>query len=95
MKLSHEEVKHIALLARLGLDEEEVEKYRAQLSNILENFEILQEIDTANVSPTAHITGIENVTRDDQAGASLSSKEVLANAPKEEEGYFRIRAVLE
>ena len=95
MKLSHEEVKHIALLARLGLDEEEAESYRVQLSNILENFEILQEIDTADVSPTAHVAEIENVTRDDEAGASLPQKEILANAPKEEEGYFRIRAVLE
>jgi aspartyl-tRNA(Asn)/glutamyl-tRNA(Gln) amidotransferase subunit C len=49
MKLSYEQVRHIAWLARLGLSEEEVEKFSLQLSNILENFEILKQVDTANV----------------------------------------------
>ena len=52
MKLSREEVLHIALLARLGLTEAEVDRLREQLSNILENFEVLQQVDTSNVPPT-------------------------------------------
>ena len=95
MKLSHDEVRHIALLARLGLDEEEVEKFRAQLSNILENFEILQEVDTTDVPPTAHVVEMENVIRDDEVAPSFPQSEVLANAPREEDGFFRVRAVLE
>ena len=95
MKLSHEEVRRIALLARVGITEAETEKLREQLSNILENFEILQEVDTANVSPTAQVTGLENVVREYESAPSLSQKEILANAPREEDGFFRIKAVLE
>ena len=95
LKLSHDEVRHIALLARLGLDEEEVEKFRAQLSTILENFEILQEVDTTDVPPTAHVVEMENVIRDDEVDPSFPQSEVLANAPREEDGFFRVRAVLE
>jgi aspartyl/glutamyl-tRNA(Asn/Gln) amidotransferase C subunit len=56
MKLSREEVIHIAALARMGMSETEIEKAREQLSNILENFEVLKEIDTTDVPPTAQIT---------------------------------------
>ena len=94
MKLSHEEVTHIARLARLGLGEEEIEKFSAQLSNILENFEILQEVDTTDVPPTSHVIEMENVIRYDEASSSLSQSEILANAPREENGFFRIKAVL-
>ncbi|MBM3132995.1 MAG: Asp-tRNA(Asn)/Glu-tRNA(Gln) amidotransferase subunit GatC [Chloroflexi bacterium] len=95
MKLSHEEARRIALLARVGITEAEAEKLREQLSNILENFEILQEVDTTNVLPTAQVTGLENVVREDESAPSLSQKEILTNAPREEEGFFRIKAVLE
>jgi aspartyl-tRNA(Asn)/glutamyl-tRNA(Gln) amidotransferase subunit C len=95
MKLSREEVKRLALLARLGLDEDEVERLREQLSNILENFEILQQVDTTDVPPTAHSIALENVLREDEAAPSLPADQVLANAPNREEGFFKVRAVLE
>jgi aspartyl-tRNA(Asn)/glutamyl-tRNA(Gln) amidotransferase subunit C len=95
MKLSREEVKRLALLARLGLDEDEVERLREQLSNILENFEILQQVDTTDVPPTAHSIALENVLREDEAGPSLPADQVLANAPNREDGFFKVRAVLE
>ena len=95
MKLTDEEIKHIALLARLGISEKEVEKFRGQLSNILENFEILQEVDTSNVQPTSQVTGLRNVLKKDEIIPSLSQKEILANAAQEEDGFFKIRAVLE
>lgn len=95
MKLTPEEVRHIALLARVGLSDEEIEKLREQLSSILENFEILQEVDTSGVPPTAQVTGLENVIREDEAAPSFPQKEILANAPQTEEGFFRIKAVLE
>ncbi len=95
MKLSREEVLHIALLARLGLTETEVDRLREQLSNILENFEVLQQVDTADIPPTAHSIALQNVVRDDEATASLPPDQILANAPHKEGEYFRVRAVLE
>jgi len=95
MKLSHEEVKHLALLVRLGLSDEDVERFREQLSQILESFETLQQVDTTDVPPTAHTIALENVLRDDQPEPSLSQEEVLANAPDREGDYFKTRAVLE
>jgi len=95
MSLSREDVLHIALLARLGLTEEEVDKFREQLSNILENFEILQQVDTTSVPPTAQSIPLQNVMRDDEVTPSLPQNEVLANAPRKEGDFFRVRAVLE
>ena len=95
MRLSAEEVRHIALLARLGLSDEDVEKFREQLSNILENFEILKQVDTTGVPPTAQSVELSNVLRDDQVAPSCPQQEVLANAPQQEEGHFKVKAVLE
>ena len=95
MKLSRDEVLHIALLARLGITDEEVDKFREQLSNILENFEILQQLDTTGVPPTAQAIPLQNVLRDDAVAPSLPEREILANAPQKEGEYFRVRAVLE
>lgn len=95
MPLSREEVRHIALLARLGLTDEEVERLREQLSNILENFQVLQEVDTTHVPPTGHAIAMLNVSRPDEVTPSLPPEEVLANAPRQENGHFRVRAVLE
>ena len=95
MKLSREEVLHIARLARLGLAEAEIDKLREQLSDILENFEILQQVDTSDVPPTAQSTALQNVMREDKVAPSLPSGEILANAPRKEGDCFRVRAVLE
>jgi len=95
MKLSREQVLHIALLARLGLTEAEVDRLSEQLSNILENFEILQQVDTSNVPPTAQSITLQNVMKSDEATDSLPQSQILANAPRREENWFRVRAVLE
>ncbi|MBT9141491.1 MAG: Glutamyl-tRNA(Gln) amidotransferase subunit C [Dehalococcoidia bacterium] len=95
MKLDREEVKYIARLARVGLSEGETERFQVQLSDILENFDILQEVDTTDIPPTAHVIEMENVIRDDKVAPSLPQDEILANAPREENGFFRVRAVLE
>ena len=95
MKLSREEVLHIALLARLGLTEAEVDKFSEQLSNILENFEVLQQIDTDDIPPTAQAIALQNVMSDDEVASSLPQDQVLSNAPKKEDDFFRVRAVLE
>ena len=95
MKISREEVLHIARLARLGLTEAEINQLGEQLSNILENFEILQQVDTSNVPPTAQSIALENVLRPDEVAPSLTPDEILANAPRKEGQFFRVRAVLE
>ena len=95
MKLSREEVIHIAALARMGIKEAEIEKAREQLSNILANFEVLKEIDTTNVPPTAQSINLQNVLREDNPCASLSAEDVLANAPDCEGDLFKLRPVLE
>lgn len=95
MKLSREEVLHITRLARLGLTEAEIEKMSEQLSNILENFEILKQEDTTDIPPTAQSIALQNVMRDDEVAPSLSADEVLDNAPRREGDCFRVRAVLE
>jgi aspartyl-tRNA(Asn)/glutamyl-tRNA(Gln) amidotransferase subunit C len=95
MKLSNEQVRHIAWLARLGLSEEEVEKFSLQLSNIIENFEILSQVDTINVPPATHTIPLQNVFRKDEVAESYSQAEILSNAPKQEENCFKVQAILE
>ena len=95
MKLSREEVIHIATLARVGVSEKDIENFREQLSNILENFQALQQVDTSNVPPTAQAIALQNVIREDEVVESMSQDDVLANAPHREDNFFKIKAVLE
>jgi len=95
MKLNREEVVHIALLARLGLDETEVDRFREQLSNILGNFEVLQQVDTTGIPPTSQLIPLQNVMKSDEVTPSLPQSEILTNAPQKEGEFFRVRAVLE
>jgi aspartyl-tRNA(Asn)/glutamyl-tRNA(Gln) amidotransferase subunit C len=95
MKLSREDVLHLATLCRLGLSEEEIERLKEQLSHILENFEVMQQLDTSDVPPTAYPIPLENVFREDEVAPSLPQSDILANAPRQEEGYFKVKAILE
>ena len=95
MKLSRDEVLHIAALAKLGVTETDVESLREQLSNILEHFEALQKLDTTQVPPTAQSIALQNVLRQDEIAPSLSSEEVLSNAPQREDDFFKVKIVLE
>lgn len=95
MTLSRDEVLHIARLARLGLSDEEVEKAQEQLSQILENFEVLKLIDTDDILPTTQSLALQNVLREDEPCESFPRQDILANAPQQDEDSFRVRAVLE
>lgn len=95
MKLTYEQVRHIAWLARLGLSEEEVEKFSLQLSNILENFEILGQVDTTDVPAATHTIPLQNVFREDDVANSYPQAEILSNAPKREGDCFKVQAILE
>ncbi len=95
MSLSREEVEHIALLARLNLSEEELERYRQQLSSILDHFAKLQSLDTDDVPGLSSVLAESLTLRTDQAGRSLETQEVLANAPAQAADQFRVPPVLE
>ena len=95
MELTVDEVKHIALLARLGLSDEELEKFRHQLSDILVNFEELEKLDTTGLPPTLQSVELENVYRPDDPLPSLPVPKVLGNAPAREEDSIKVNAVLE
>lgn len=93
--LSRQEVEHIAMLARLGLTEEEKTTFEAQLSSILDYMRALNDVDTSNIPPTAQVIPLQNVMRADESRPSLPVQDVLANAPDREDNFFRVPPVLE
>ncbi len=98
MALDPAEVRHIAALARIALTGEEQAALGQQMAQILAQFEILAQLDTSGVLPTAHAgdlgPGLPEL-RDDTASPGLTTEEVLSNAPRREGQLFRVRAVLE
>ena len=95
VRLTTEEVRHIALLARVGMTDDEVEQMRDQLSDILAQFEALSRVDTGDLEPTGHSVDLLSVMREDVAGPSFSREDALANAPNREGELIRVKAVLE
>ncbi|HMN29215.1 MAG TPA: Asp-tRNA(Asn)/Glu-tRNA(Gln) amidotransferase subunit GatC [Caldilineaceae bacterium] len=95
MHLTHQEVRHVAELAKLNLTETEVAQYAEQLSAILDYAEGLQSVDTSNVPPTPYVLPLENVLREDIPAPGLSNEQALANAPDSADGFFRVRAVFD
>ena len=101
MPLDRSEVEHLAALARIGLTEDELEQFREQISNILDQFQILEEVDTTNVEATGHAAGSAQgsqgagVLREDEARESAPAEDILSNAPRREGDFFRVKVVLE
>ncbi|MEK7653093.1 MAG: Asp-tRNA(Asn)/Glu-tRNA(Gln) amidotransferase subunit GatC [Patescibacteria group bacterium] len=95
MKLSKQEVEHIAKLARLELTEEERETYREQLSAILDYMEKLQTVDTKDVASTSQVTWLTNVMREDNIAESGIAEELVAGAPEHDDGFIKIPKVFE
>lgn len=93
--LSADDVRAIADLARLELSEADVAVYQQQLSDILDYFQKLQELDTSHIDPTSSVLPLSNVMRADEAGPALPLDEVIANAPDSDGEQFRVRAVLD
>jgi aspartyl-tRNA(Asn)/glutamyl-tRNA(Gln) amidotransferase subunit C len=89
MAISREEVLHVAGLARLELSEEEVEKFRLQLSAILDAVSKVSELDLSDVPPTSHPLAIANTWAEDEPRPCLPLEDVFANAPDRDEDYFR------
>lgn len=92
--ISKDEVKHIASLARIGLDEKEIEKYAKDLSSILDWIEQLKEVDVSGADPTAHITGLENITREDKEREFGNKKEITRLFPESKDGYDKVKSIL-
>lgn len=95
MKISKEEVKKVAELARLEFNEAQIEKFTEQLGNILEYIEKLNELDTDNVKPTSHVLDISTPLREDKVQKLLTIDEVLQNAPESEDDFFVVPQVIE
>lgn len=92
--ISHEDVLHIAKLAKLKLTEEEIKLFQEQLGRILEYFKKLQELDTSSVEPMKHVLDVHNVLREDYPRESISQEDALKNAPKRKDGFFEVPKVI-
>jgi len=95
LRLSQQEVEHIALLSRLKLTDEERERMTTQLNDIMRFFEQLGELDTSDVEPTSHVIPMSNVLRADEARPSLPVEDVLESAPERVGDTFRVPRVVE
>lgn len=95
MSITPKDVEHVARLARLELSDAEKDQFTEQLNAILKYAEKLNGLDTDNVEPTSHVLPIKNVMRADEKRPSLPIEKVLLNAPDEEDGQFKVPAVLE
>ena len=93
MTLSREQVRHVALLARLGLKEGEEDFYAEQLSRILGHIDRLNEVDTESIPPTAQVVEMRNVMRDDEPRPCLPQEVAVANAPESKDGFFVVKAI--
>ena len=94
-KLDLAEVDHVALLSRLRLTDAEKSRFAVDLNDILEQFEILQQLDTDGVPPTAHAMVLKNVFREDRSRPSLPRAEVLREAPEARDEFFVVPRVVE
>ncbi|HTM09793.1 MAG TPA: Asp-tRNA(Asn)/Glu-tRNA(Gln) amidotransferase subunit GatC [Verrucomicrobiae bacterium] len=95
MKITREEVKRVALLARLQLSEEEESRLTEQLDNILQYMEKLGRLDTTNVEPLAHAVDIVNAFREDRVTNEPQPESLLANAPDRENTFFKVPKIIE
>jgi len=95
MKITKQEVEHVARLARLELSEQDKDRLTEQMSNILTYVGKLNELDTTGVEPTSHVLDINNVMREDVAAESLSQERALANAPDKAAGHYKVPKIIE
>lgn len=95
MALSRDDVAKVAILARLRLNADELDRFTGQLNGIVDFVAQLQELDTENVEPLAHGVEVRNVFREDVRGPSLDRELALSNAPKRNNESFLVPAVLE
>ena len=95
MPLTRDQVRHVAMLARLGLEPGDEDFYAQQLSGILAHIDRLQEVDTEDIPPTAQVVEIVNPLRDDEPRPGLTQADALSNAPAAVDGFFRVPSIQE
>ncbi len=88
-KITKKEIKHIAKLAHIRLEEKEIQKYQKQLKDIINYFDKLSEVDTKGIKPIDQVTGIYNRLRKDEFRMFLNQKDALKNASSKENGFFK------
>ena len=93
-KISQDDVRYVARLARLNLSPEEMERFTIQLDSILAYIDKLNELDTSNVEPISHVIDVCNAFRDDMVGPSFSREAALENAPDTEQGFFKVPRII-
>lgn len=94
MALSESEVRHVAMLARLALTDEQVETLRVELNSILGHIDTIQQLDLEGVEPMTHAIPLVNQTREDVRRPGLSREDALLNAPDAEDGAFKIPRIV-
>ncbi|PAQ16730.1 Asp-tRNA(Asn)/Glu-tRNA(Gln) amidotransferase GatCAB subunit C [Bacillaceae bacterium SAOS 7] len=94
-RITEEQVRHVANLARLAVTDEEVEKFTSHLDAIISFAEQLNELDTTDVLPTSHVLDMKNIMREDEAKPGLPQEEVLKNAPDHQNGQIRVPSIIE
>ena len=94
-KVGEIDIDYVARLANLPLTPKERSTFSKQLQNILGYISKLKEVDTKNIEPIGYITGLTNITREDQTAPSITQKEALVNAPKTYNGLFEVEAIFE
>jgi aspartyl-tRNA(Asn)/glutamyl-tRNA(Gln) amidotransferase subunit C len=95
MALTREQVEHVALLSRLALTEEQIERMTHQLAAILGYIEKLNELDTGGIEPLSRPLKVENVFREDKPGKSLDREDALKNAPAQRKGFFEVPRIIQ
>ncbi len=95
IRITNEEIRHIALLARIGITPAEIDLIRDQMSEILKGFDILNNVDVEGIRPTSHSVDLKTVTREDKARESQSIEDTLLNAPRRQNEFVRVKPVLE
>ena len=94
MKITKQEVLHVARLARLDIDDASVDKFAQQIDTILEYVDTLQQVDTSGVNPTSHAISLTNAFREDSTPHHIDRDAALSNAPEKEDGYFIVPKVV-
>ena len=95
VKISPEDVRHVALLSRLHFTDEEIEDFTRVLNSILEYFAKLNKLETTDIPPTSHSLKMQNVFREDAVTGSLSVKDAIANAPESEVNCFKVPKIIQ
>jgi aspartyl-tRNA(Asn)/glutamyl-tRNA(Gln) amidotransferase subunit C len=95
VRITREEVRRVAELARLEFSPEEQEELRGQLDRILEYVGKLEPLDTSATPPLAHVIGVTNVFRDDRVVNQPAPERLLANAPEREKTFFKVPKIIE